>query len=254
LAPDALVGVDVGTTGVKVVAISRAGEVLARAEESYPLSSPHPGWSEQDPGDWVRAAERALATVEGSDSLTIGWSGQMHGLVALDWHSGNRSVLVDHELSGVVVGQTLATTPEDQYRALLEATAFGTRTIVETFNASGVPVTEFIVAGGLKRNPFLMQVYSDVLRMPISIIASEQGPALGSAIHAAVAAGAYPDVLTAGRAMGKVDRAVYVPNTEAADAYDRLYAEYATLHDYFGRGANEVMHRLKAMKREAAAQ
>jgi len=83
LAPDALVGVDVGTTGVKVVAISRAGEVLARAEESYPLSSPHPGWSEQDPGDWVRAAERALATVEGSDSLTIGWSGQMHGLVCL---------------------------------------------------------------------------------------------------------------------------------------------------------------------------
>jgi len=83
LAPDALVGVDVGTTGVKVVAISRAGEVLARAEESYPLSSPHPGWSEQDPCDWVRAAERALATVEGSDSLTIGWSGQMHGLVCL---------------------------------------------------------------------------------------------------------------------------------------------------------------------------
>jgi len=83
LAPDALVGVDVGTTGVKVVAISRAGEVLARAEESYALSSPHPGWSEQDPGDWVRAAERALATVEGSDSLTIGWSGQMHGLVCL---------------------------------------------------------------------------------------------------------------------------------------------------------------------------
>ena len=83
MAPDALVGVDVGTTGVKVVAISRAGEVLARAEESYPLSSPHPGWSEQDPGDWVRAAERALATVEGSDSLTIGWSGQMHGLVCL---------------------------------------------------------------------------------------------------------------------------------------------------------------------------
>jgi L-ribulokinase len=175
-----------------------------------------------------------------------------HGLVALDWQSGNRSVLVDHELSGLVLGTTLTTRPEEIYRSLFEATAFGTRMIVETFARSGVPVTEFIVAGGLKRNPFLMQVYSDVLRMPISIIASDQGPALGSAIHAAVAAGAYPDVLAAGRAMGKVDPAVYTPNTEAADAYDRLYAEYATLHDYFGRGGNDVMHRLKAMKREAA--
>ena len=174
-----------------------------------------------------------------------------HGLVALDWQSGNRSVLVDHELSGVVVGTTLTTRPEEIYRALFEATAFGTRTIVETFNASGVPVTEFIVAGGLLRNTFLMQVYSDVLRMPISTIASEQGPALGSAIHAAVAAGAYADVLAAGKSMGKVDRAVYTPNHDAADAYDRLYAEYSTLHDYFGRGQNDVMHRLKALKRDA---
>ena len=176
-----------------------------------------------------------------------------HGLIALDWQSGNRSVLVDHELSGLVLGTTLTTRPEEIYRALFEATAFGTRTIVETFAASGVPVTEFIVAGGLLRNPFLMQVYSDVLRMPISIIASEQGPALGSAIHAAVAAGAYDTVLEAGKAMGKVDRAVYTPNGEAADSYDLLYAEYTLLHDYFGRGGNAVMHRLKSLKRDAAA-
>jgi L-ribulokinase len=161
-------------------------------------------------------------------------------------------VLVDHQLSGLVLGTTLTTRPEEIYRALFEATAFGTRTIVETFNSSGVPVTEFIVAGGLLRNSFLMQVYSDVLRMPISIIASEQGPALGSAIHAAVAAGAYPDVLAAGRAMGKVDREVYTPDPDAADAYDLLYAEYSALHDYFGRGGTDVMHRLKAMKRDAA--
>src|SRR5690606_1966852 len=109
-----------------------------------------------------------------------------HGLVALDWHSGNRSVLVNHELSGVIVGQTLATRPEQGYRALLEATAFGTRVIVEAFAAAGVPVTEFIVAGGLLKNRHLMQTYADVLRMPISTIASAQGPALGSAIHAAV--------------------------------------------------------------------
>ncbi|MBC7402763.1 MAG: ribulokinase [Microbacteriaceae bacterium] len=176
-----------------------------------------------------------------------------HGLIALDWQSGNRSVLVDHELSGLVLGTTLTTRPEEIYRALFEATAFGTRTIVETFAASGVPVTEFIVAGGLLRNPFLMQVYSDVLRMPISIIASEQGPALGSAIHAAVAAGAYGTVLEAGKAMGKVNRAVYTPDAAAADSYDLLYAEYTLLHDYFGRGGNAVMHRLKALKRDAAA-
>lgn len=176
-----------------------------------------------------------------------------HGLIALDWQSGNRSVLVDHELSGLVIGTTLTTRPEEIYRALFEATAFGTRTIVETFAESGVPVTEFIVAGGLLRNPFLMQVYSDVLRMPISIIASEQGPALGSAIHAAVAAGAYGTVLEAGKAMGKLNRAVYTPDGAAADSYDLLYAEYTLLHDYFGRGGNAVMHRLKALKRDAAA-
>jgi len=175
-----------------------------------------------------------------------------HGLIALDWNGGNRSVLVDAELSGLLVGQTLTTRPEEIYRALFEATAFGTREIVEAFTGSGVPVTEFIVAGGLLRNPFLMQVYSDVLRMPLSIIASEQGPALGSAIHAAVAAGAYPSVLAAGEAMGKVTRAVYEPRPEAADAYDALYAEYRALHDYFGRGANDVMHRLKAMRRAAS--
>ena len=176
-----------------------------------------------------------------------------HGLVALDWHSGNRSVLVDHELSGLVVGLTLSTRPEDVYRALIEATAFGTRTIVEAFEASGVPVTEFVVAGGLLKNRFLMQVYSDVLRRPLSALTSEQGPALGSAIHAAVAAGAHPDVHAASAAMGRVERAVYTPDERAADAYDALFAEYTLLHDHFGRGGNDVMHRLRALRRRAGA-
>jgi L-ribulokinase len=175
-----------------------------------------------------------------------------HGLIALDWNGGNRSVLVDADLSGLVLGQTLTTRPEEIYRALFEATAFGTREIVAAFNNAGVPVTEFIVAGGLLRNPFLMQVYSDVLRMPISIIGSAQGPALGSAIHAAVAAGAYADVRSAADAMGKVTTAVYTPNAASAGAYDALFEEYSLLHDYFGRGGNDVMHRLKAMRRDAA--
>jgi L-ribulokinase len=176
-----------------------------------------------------------------------------HGLVALDWNNGNRSVLVDTELSGLLVGQTLATRPEEIYRALLEATAFGTRVIVETFAESGVPVTEFIVAGGLLKNEFLMQTYSNILRLPISTIASDQGPALGSAIHAAVAAGAYPDVRAAGDAMGKLDENVYTPDEAAAEAYDRLFAEYSLLHDYFGRGANDVMKRLKALRKDVLA-
>ncbi|HEY9524923.1 MAG TPA: ribulokinase, partial [Thermopolyspora sp.] len=137
----------------------------------------------------VRAAAFDLTVHEYLTSLIERQPVGAHGLVALDWHGGNRSVLVDHDLSGVIVGQTLATRPEDIYRALIESTAFGARVIVETFEAAGVPVTEFIVAGGLLRNPFLLQVYSDVLRRPLSVIGSDQGPALGSAIHAAVAAG-----------------------------------------------------------------
>ena len=175
-----------------------------------------------------------------------------HGLVALDWHSGNRSVLVDHELSGTVLGLTLTTTTEQVYRALLESTAFGTRKIVDTFAASGVPVKEFIVAGGLLKNKFLMQLYSDVTRLPISTIDTDQGPALGSAIHAAVAAGVYPNVNAAADAMGKVNKAVYTPNEERALQYDKLYREYAELHDYFGRGTNNVMKRLKQLKREVS--
>lgn len=174
-----------------------------------------------------------------------------HGLIALDWHSGNRSVLVDHELSGVVVGQTLATRPEDIYRALLEATAFGTRTIVDAFRDSGVPVKEFIVAGGLLKNKLLMQIYADITGLRLSTIGSAQGPALGSAIHAAVAAGKYADIRAAAAAMGSEPGAVYTPIPENVAGYEELFKEYRTLHDYFGRGANEVMHRLKKIQRSA---
>ncbi|MGI5288180.1 ribulokinase [Nonomuraea polychroma] len=174
-----------------------------------------------------------------------------HGLVALDWFGGNRSVLVDHNLSGVIIGQTLATKPEDVYRALIESTAYGARMIVETFEKSGVPVEEFIVAGGLLKNPFLMQVYADVLRRPLSVIGSDQGPALGSAIHAAVAAGAYPGIEEAAAAMGKRTEAAYVPDEANADAYDRLYAEYRRLHDFFADG--QMLHTLRAIRNEAHA-
>ncbi len=198
-----------------------------------------------------RAAEQGISVHEHLTALAERQAVGEHGLVALDWFGGNRSVLVDHDLSGVIVGQTLATAPEDVYRALIESTAFGARTIVETFEKSGVPVTEFVVAGGLLRNRFLLQVYADVLRRPLSVIGSDQGPALGSAIHAAVAAGAYPDIQKAAAAMGRRAEAAYVPDQERADAYDRLYTEYRTLHEIFADG--RMAHTLRAIRNGARA-
>jgi L-ribulokinase len=204
------------------------------------------------PGSYRQEADRrGIGVHELLSELAEQQSPGEHGLLALDWHSGNRSVLVDHDLSGLLIGQTLATKAEDVYRALIEATAYGSRMIVEAFNRSGVPVEEFVAAGGLVRNRMLMQIYADVLGMPVSIIGSRQGPALGSAIHAAVAAGAYPDVPAAASVMGRLDKSVYVPDPERAARYDELYSEYVQLHDYFGRGQNLVMHRLKDIRRRA---
>ncbi|MDR0395835.1 MAG: ribulokinase [Oscillospiraceae bacterium] len=178
------------------------------------------------------------------------------GLVALDWWNGNRSVLVDVDLTGLMIGMTLATKPEEMYCALIEATAFGTRVIVENFRESGVPVDSFIAAGGVaSKNPTLMRIYADTLRMPIRIAGSAQGSALGSAIFGAVAAGAaaggYGSVLDASAKMGKLLDIVYEPIPSNADVYDKLYAEYKELHDWFGRGGSGAMKRLKRIKKEA---
>lgn len=204
------------------------------------------------PADYVaEAAQRGESLHDLLSRKAAGQPVGAHGMVALDWLGGNRSVLVDHDLSGVVVGLTLATRPEEVYRALLEATAFGTRVIVDAFAAAGIPVREFVVAGGLKRNAVLMQIYADVLRRPVTVAVSDQAPALGSAIHAAVAAGAYPDVPTAAGAMGRVDPHAFQPDPARADAYDALYAEYRQLHDTFaGEG---VLHRLRRIRNAALA-
>ena len=177
------------------------------------------------------------------------------GLVALDWWNGNRSVLVDVDLTGMLLGMTLQTKPEEIYRALIEATAYGTRRIIQSFEENGVPVEEFYASGGIsQKDPMTMQIYADVLGKPVKIAGSTQGPALGSAIFAAVAAGSgaggYDTVQDAAMAMGKLKDVVYLPDPESAAVYDRLYAEYQLLHDYFGRGENDVMKRLKALKKE----
>ncbi len=175
------------------------------------------------------------------------------GLLALDWWNGNRSVLVDVDLTGLMLGMTLLTKPEEIYRALIEATAFGTRIIIETFANHGVPVNELIATGGLPdRNKLLMQIYADVTGREIRVAAAHQTPALGSAMFGAVAAGksagGYEDIFEAAKTMAHLREEVYRPNPEHQRIYDLLYAEYLTLHDYFGRGPNDVMKRLKALK------
>lgn len=175
------------------------------------------------------------------------------GLVALDWWNGNRSVLVDVDLTGMILGMTLATRPEEIYRALIEATAYGTRVIIEAFEAHGVPVHEIVAAGGLPgRNKLLMQIYADICGRPINTAGSDLGGALGAAMWASVAAGAerggHASIQDATRAMTKLGKDSYAPNPAATAVYDQLYAEYLTLHDYFGRGENDVMKRLKNLK------
>lgn len=176
------------------------------------------------------------------------------GLIALDWWNGNRSVLVDVDLTGMMLGMTLQTKPEEMYRALIEATAYGTREIIENYRKNDVPVEEFFASGGIsQKDPMTMQIYADVLNMPIKIAGSLQGPALGSAIFASVAAGkemgGHADIFAAAREMGRIKDTVYYPIPENVKIYDKLFNEYVTLHDYFGRGANDVMKRLKTIKK-----
>ena len=178
------------------------------------------------------------------------------GLLALDWWNGNRSVLVDAGLGGLLVGATLATVPEEIYRALIEATAYGTRVIIETFEAHGVPVWEIVACGGLaEKSPLIMQIYADVTGRPFKLSASEQTPALGSAMFGAVAAGAaaggHATIQDASRAMARLKDVVFEPIPDNRAAYDVLYGEYLRLHDYFGRGGNDVMKVLKGMRERA---
>lgn len=174
------------------------------------------------------------------------------GLLALDWWNGNRSVLVDVDLTGLLLGQTLTTKPEEIYRALLEATAYGARMIVETFIENGVPIKELYAAGGIvEKNPLMMQIYADVMNMEIKLSGSPQAPALGAAMFGALAAGkergGYGDIFSAAKAMAKLKSESYKPIQENVKVYDKLFAEYKKLHDYFGR-TEHVMKRLKAIK------
>lgn len=170
------------------------------------------------------------------------------GLLALDWLNGNRSVLVNANLTGMMLGLTLQTKPEEEYRAWIEATAFGTRMILEQYEKNGIEIRSVCAAGGIaKKDGMMMQIYADVTGKEIRIAASSQAGALGSAICAATAAGVYPSMQTAAKAMSGPYIRTYRPIAENQAVYHRLYAEYKTLHDYFGRGGNPVMERLRGI-------
>ena len=165
-------------------------------------------------------------------------------LIALDWWNGNRSILKNDGLTGLILGLNMQTRPEEIYRAIIEATAFGLRVIAENYEANGVKIGDICAAGGIAmKNPMLMQIYADVLNRTITVADSAQAGARGSAIYAAVAAGAFPDVRAAAEFYQQPICAVYSPQAENVPIYNALYAEYKKLHDYFGK-ENPVMDRL----------
>jgi len=186
------------------------------------------------------------------------------GLVALDWNNGNRTVLVDARLTGLVLGQTLRTTRAEIYRALIEATAFGARAIVERIRDYGVPVDRVVCCGGIaEKNDLFMQIYADVIGQPMLIAGSPQAPALGAALSAAVtagsAAGGYDDWTEAQDRMTAVEQKRFTPDPRAQAVYNDLYAIYRELHDGFGGvpgsapGFGSLMKRLLAIREQAAA-
>ena len=188
-----------------------------------------------------RGVSAHVILTEKAEKLAVGES----GLIALDWMNGNRSILNDAQLSGLILGMTLQTKPEEIYRALLESTAFGTKMIIDTLEQNRIPITCVKVAGGIaNKNALLMQIYADVLNREFLVCDSTQAGALGSAIYGAVASGRYETIQTAADAMGAAFTKSYRPNTENHKAYEKLYADYVQLHDYFGRGGNDVMKRL----------
>ena len=171
------------------------------------------------------------------------------GLIALDWFNGNRSTLVDAELSGLVLGITLGTRPEEIYRALIEATAFGTRVIVDAFEDAGLPVRTVRAGGTLAGNEVIAQIYADVLGRQIAVVDASGVSARGAAILGASASGLFPSVAAATAELGTRLARTFFPHPNAQKTYDELYAEYKQLYDHFGRGANDVMKRLRVLKR-----
>lgn len=206
------------------------------------------------PGDYLREARKHKVNMH---KLIEEKAQQLEpaeaGLVALDWWNGNRSILADKDLSGLILGYSLATKPEEIYRAIVEATTFGTRKIFETFIASGVPINEIIIVpNGASENSLLFNILANVTRMEIKIADSSHACALGSAMYAAVAAGeengGYGVIQDAVLKMARLKEKTFIPNNNDKKTYNRVYSEFTLLHDYFGYGHNNAMKRLRNLR------
>jgi L-ribulokinase len=178
------------------------------------------------------------------------------GLIALDWWNGNRSVLADADLSGVIAGFTLQTTAIDVYRCLMESIAFGSKVILDNFRGEGFPLTEIVACGGIaEKSSLLMQLLADVSGLPVRVPSSTQAPARGSALFAAVAAGSaaggYADIVQASRALRPPTARRYAPDPQAEATYGAVYAIWKDLHDTLGRDHAAWLHELKHLKRTA---
>lgn len=242
-----MIGIEAGQSAV--------GDIFAWYRDQMVWPVEHLLSDLSDSSDWSdRAKATALPIL--TDLAAKTRPGQS-GLLALDWHNGNRTVLVDVNLTGMILGLTLGTRPEEIFRALIEATAFGARVIMERIEEYGVEVREVVTGGGIaERNPFLMQVYADITGRSMRISRSGQTCALGSAMFGAVVGGCYSKVEDAQRAMSGLKDVVYTPNPEAQAVHNRLYALYRRLHDAFGtRDYSEslygIMKELLEIKRTA---
>ncbi len=208
-------------------------------------------WFVRQTGDRRRTRGEFGALEREAAAVAVGG----HGLVALDWWNGNRSVLANADLSGLLVGLTLSTTRGEIYRSLMEATGYGTRRILEAFDRQRIPVTELIAVGGLaEHSPLLLEIYASITRRPIRV-AGTDASALGAAMLGAVAAGeahgGHRSLRAAAACMTHLPAAQVDPDDRASQVYDDLYREYLALHDYFGRGGNDVMLRLRRLHRAA---
>jgi L-ribulokinase len=254
-------GITVGTF-VKIIGTSTCDIAIAGAEQRLPdipgicgivPGSVMPGYygieaGQSAVGDLLRWWVEVVC--EGSESLhaelsheAAGLRTGASGLLALDWNNGNRTILVDPRLTGLIVGQTLHTTRAEIYRALVEATAFGARAIIERMREYAVPIDRVVCCGGIaEKNDLFMQIYADVIGVPMLTAGSAQTPALGAAIAAAVAAGAYDSFEAAQDHMTSLGARAFTPRPEARAVYDELYALYRQLHDSFG--ADPLMKRL----------
>jgi L-ribulokinase len=203
----------------------------------------------------MEAREKGISKHQYLTQKLEGYKAGKSGLIALDWFNGVRSPLMDFDLNGMIIGMNLLTKPEDIYLALIEATAYGSRVIVENYEKAGIPVNKIVLSGGIpSKNPLIVQIYADILNRPVKVCASDQACALGAAILGIAAASeavtGYKDANEIAAKLGKVQDKVYTPDPEQAAIYDGLYADYLTLHEYFGKGGNDVMRRLNKLRRQ----